>query len=81
MLRLQKLMLVVATYDDAKFQFSDLAQFQNPRLGSGKVSLPGKGGLVAGLNLFAEWSPDSSDKIQNMLARLLGLGLTVGVTL
>jgi ElaB/YqjD/DUF883 family membrane-anchored ribosome-binding protein len=81
MLRLQKLMLVIATYDDAQFQFPDLGQFQNPRLGSGKVSLPGKGGLVAGLNLFAEWSLDNSDKVQKMLAGLLGLGSTLGVTL
>jgi hypothetical protein len=81
MLQLQKLMLVVSTYDNAQFQFPDMAQFQNPRLGSGKVSLPGKGGLVAGLNVFAEWSPDSSDKTQNMLAKLLGVGSSLGVTL
>ncbi|HYI02531.1 hypothetical protein [Hyalangium sp.] len=81
MLNLRKLMLVVATYDNAQFQFPDMAQFQNPRLASGKVSLPGQGGLVAGLNLFAEWSPDSSDKTQNMLAKLLGTGSSVGVTL
>jgi hypothetical protein len=81
MLHLQKLMLVVATYDSAQFQFPDMAQFQNPRLGSGKVSIPGKGGLVAGLNLFAEWNIDSSDKTQNMLSKLLGTSSTLGVTL
>ncbi|MFL5345014.1 MAG: hypothetical protein ACJ8AT_09475 [Hyalangium sp.] len=81
MLHLQKLMLVVSTYDNAQFQFPDTAQFQNPRLGSGKVTLPGKGGLVAGLNLFAEWNLDSSDKVQNMLSKLLGTSSTLGVTL
>ncbi len=81
MLGLQKLMLVVSTYDNAQFQFPDAAQFQNPRLGSGKVTLPGKGGLVAGLNLFAEWNLDGSDKVQNMLSKLLGTSSTLGVTL
>ena len=82
MLHLQKLMVVVATYDDAAFQFPDLAQFQNPRIGAGKVTLPGQArGLVAGLNLFAEWGIDGTDKVQKMLARLLGLGASVGVTL
>lgn len=82
MLHLQKLMVVVATYDAAGFQFPDTAQFQNPRIGSGKVALPGNaGGLVAGLNLFAEWGIDGTDKIQKMLAKVLGLGATVGVTL
>lgn len=82
MLHLQKLMVVVATYDDAAFQFPDMAQFQNPRIGAGKVTLPGTArGLVAGLNLFAEWGIDGTDKVQKMLARLLGLGSTVGVVL
>jgi hypothetical protein len=82
MLHLQKLMVVVATHDDAAFQFPDLAQFQNPRIGSGKVTLPGTArGLVAGLNLFAEWGIDGTDRVQKMLAKLLGLGSTVGVTL
>ena len=82
MLHLQKLMVVVATYDAAAFQFPDTAQFQNPRIGTGKVALPGHArGLVAGLNLFAEWGIDGTDKVQKMLAKLLGLGATVGVTL
>jgi hypothetical protein len=81
MLHLGKLMLVVATFADAQFQFPDAAQFQNPRIGSGKVPLPGAGGIAAGLNLFAEWSIDGSDKVQKMLAKLLGLGATMDVTL
>ncbi len=81
MLHLQKLLLVVSTYDNAQFQFPDTAQFGNPRLGSGKVTLPGKGGLVTGLNLFAEWNLDSSDKVQSMLSKLLGTSSTLGVTL
>ena len=82
MLHLQKLMVVVATYDAAAFQFPDTAQFQNPRIGADKLALPGQTrGLAAGLNLFAEWGIDGTDRVQKMLARLLGLGATVGVTL
>lgn len=82
MLDLHKLMLVVASYDSATFQFPDTAQFQNPRIGSGKVALPGhSGGLRAGVNLFAEWQIDGRDRTQGMLGKLLGLGATIGVTL
>lgn len=81
-LHLEKLALVVASYDNASFQFPDLAQFQNPAIGTGKVSLPAQsGGLHAGFNLFGEWRLDGSDKTQNLLAKLLGLEGTLGVTL
>jgi hypothetical protein len=82
MVQLEKLALIVASYDNAKFQFPDLAKFQNPLIGTGKVALPPQsGGLRAGLNIFAEWRIDESDKTQNLLTKLLGLNGTLGITL
>ncbi len=77
LLHLQKFMLVASSFDDSGFQFPDLAQLQNPRIGSDKLSLPGAGGVTAGLNVFAEWALDSSDKTQSLLRKLLGLGGTL----
>ena len=73
LLHLSKFMLVVASYDDPGFQFPDLAQLQNPRIASGSLTLPGKGGVTQGLNVFAEWQLDAKDKSQNLLQKLLGL--------
>jgi hypothetical protein len=83
LVNLEKLTLIVASYDNAKFQFPDVAKFQNPVLNTGNVALPSQaGGLRAGLNLFAQWRIDTRDKTQNLLAKFLGLdGGTLGTTL
>lgn len=80
-LKLQKFMLVVSSMDQPGFQLPDSAQFNNPALVTKKVSLPGSGGVTAGLNVFAEWTLDSSNKQQKMLQALLGLEGTQRVTI
>lgn len=79
-LKLQKFMLVVSSIDQPGFQLPDSAQFNNPTLSTKKVALPG-GGVVAGLNVFAEWMLDSNDKHHKMLKSLLGLEGTLQVTI
>jgi hypothetical protein len=79
---LQKLLLVVSSFDNPGFQFPDLAAFQNPALSTKKVSLPAQAdGVVAGLNVYAEWVIKTSDKQQNLLMQLLGLDPVLGITL
>lgn len=78
---LQKLLLVVSSFDSPDFQFPDLAVFQSPRLPTKKITLPAQsGGLVAGLNVFAEWSLDTSQQ-QQLLQKFLGLNPTLAITL
>ncbi|MGJ4747998.1 hypothetical protein ACQV5M_16690 [Leptospira sp. SA-E8] len=80
--KLQKLMLVVSSFDSVDFEFPDMAQFQNPRIASKKINLPAQsGGLVAGFNFFGEWSLDPGDKQQGLLSALLGIKGVLGVTL
>jgi hypothetical protein len=81
MLKLRKFLIVASSLDQPGFQLPDTAQFNNPYLPTKKVSLPGSGGVVAGLNIFAEWGVDPNDKQQKLLKGLLGLGDTVQVTI
>lgn len=79
---LQKLLLVASSITQPTFQLPDTAQFNNPRLATKKVALPATAsGLTAGLNLFAEWTIDSTEKQQKLLSTLLGLSGTEQVTL
>lgn len=80
-LHLRKFLIVVSSLDQPGFQLPDNAQFNNPYLPTKKVSLPGSGGVSAGLNIFAEWNLDSSNKQQKLLKSLLGLGDTLQVTM
>jgi hypothetical protein len=85
---LSDLMMVIASYDDADFDFPELSTFQVPALGSGKITLPGASGgkLVKGLNVYAGLDTAKSGGIQ-ALAKFLKLqmngsvGLTVAVSL
>ncbi|MEZ4448978.1 MAG: hypothetical protein R3B09_05800 [Nannocystaceae bacterium] len=79
-LRLSKFLLVASSLDQPGFQLPDTAQFSSPQLANTKVALPGGGGVVAGLNVFAEWELDASDKSHKLLRSLLGLGATLQVT-
>lgn len=79
---LQRLLLVVSSFDDAQFKFPDLAAFNHPAIRTGSLALPAQAqGVIAGLNVYAQWTIDTSKKEQKLLARLLGLSPTLGVTL
>jgi hypothetical protein len=80
--RLQKLLLILSTHDNANFQFPDLAQFNAPVLGSKNLALPAQTrGVTKGLMLFAEWQLDPNNKQHGLVMKLLGLGGTQRVTL
>lgn len=80
--KLQKLMLVVSSFEDASFTFPDLAQFNQPRLGAGSLALPAQAsGVIPGLMLFAQWQLDDNSREQKLLKSLLGLGGTQSVAL
>ena len=79
---LNRLLLIISTLDAPSFQFPDLAQLQNPTLSSNSIPMPtGYTGVTAGLNVFAEWEIDTSQKELNLLKDLLGLDPTVQTTL
>jgi hypothetical protein len=79
---LQKFLLVISTFDNPGFQFPDLAAFQNPAIQAKKISLPAQAdGVVAGLNIYAEWVIKTADKQQYLLKELLGLDPVLGITL
>ncbi|MGJ4788449.1 hypothetical protein [Leptospira koniambonensis] len=79
---LQKLTLVVSSFDSPDFAFPNLAQFENPRIASKDVKLPAQsGGLIQGLNIYGEWSINSSDRQQGLLSKFLGLNPVLGITL
>lgn len=73
LLHLQRFMVVVSSLDQPSFQLPSASQFNNPVLATKQVALPRGGGVRAGLNIFADWSLDASDKSQNLLKKLLGL--------
>jgi hypothetical protein len=80
--RLQKLMLVVSSFEDPGFTFPDMAQFNQPKLGAGKVTLPAQAsGVIPGLMLFAQWQLDDNSREQKLLKSLLGLGGTQSVAI
>lgn len=79
--KLQKFLLVASSFEDTTFTFPNLAQFNNPQLSAKQLSLPGQGGVIAGLNLFAEWQLDTKNKQHKLLKNLLGLDPTLGITL
>ncbi len=78
---LQKLLLVIASFEDVGFTFPDLAEFNNPQIAGGRLALPGQGGVIAGLNLYADWVINTGDKQQNLLKEILGLDPSIGITL
>lgn len=80
--KLQKLMLIASSFDDAGFTFPDMAQFNQAQLGAGKLAVRGAGGGVSkGLMLQAEWILDDGTKELRLLKGLLGLGGTQSATL
>lgn len=79
---LEKFLLVVASFDNPGFQFPDMAQFQNPNIAAKKITLPAQsGGIIAGLNIFAQWQLDTASREQKLLKEFLGLDPALGVTL
>lgn len=83
---LRKLLLVISSFADTSFTFPDPAAFEAPSVAGGRLTLPGQGGVIAGFNLFGEWTLDSHDKVQMLLQRFLKieeprLGITLQVGL
>lgn len=54
--RFDRMVLVIASFDDPAFQFPDLSSFGDPRITSTRITLPASAapGVKAGLNAFAE---------------------------
>ena len=78
---LEKLLLIIATFEDPDFSFPDLACFNAPALTGAKLSLNGTGGLHSGFKLYGEWVFNSVDQQQRLLTQLLGLKPRLDVTL
>lgn len=82
MFKMNKFLLVVSSFKNPSFNFPDTAAFNNPILGSKTITLPGQAAsLVDGLNIYAEWTIDTSDKGQNLLMKFLGVNPILGITL
>src|SRR5678815_551877 len=77
--KLDQLTLVAASFDDANFQFPGLAAFAAPRLSTARLAMPA-GGVIAGFNIAAQWTLDTS-KEQHLLQQFLGLQSRLGITL
>ncbi|MGH3831249.1 MAG: hypothetical protein ACRDRS_12525 [Pseudonocardiaceae bacterium] len=78
---LTQLVVVASSFDGPGFTFPDLAAFNNPTIQAKTITLPaGASGIAAGLNVYAQWTLDTSNQ-QQLLKKLLGLHPTLGVTL
>lgn len=79
---LNKFLLIVSTFDNPNFVFPDIASFNNPTLSSTSIPMPkSAGGVIAGLNIHASWTLDTSSKAQHLLKSILGLDPTLDITL
>ncbi|MCK4760656.1 MAG: hypothetical protein KAW12_00555, partial [Candidatus Aminicenantes bacterium] len=80
---LQKFMIVVSSIDNPDFTFPDMAAFQVPAIASKQVNLPvHAGGVISGLNVYAQWQLDMENKAQKLLKNLLKLdSAIIGMTL
>ncbi|WP_346882200.1 hypothetical protein [uncultured Algibacter sp.] len=82
MFKMDKFMLVVSSFDAPSFNFPDTANFSNPNLGTKNIQLPAQAStLVAGLNVYGEWTIDTTNKNQKLLQKFLGTNPTLGITL
>jgi hypothetical protein len=78
---LDEFLLVVSSFPSPSFTFPAIAAFQNPAITAKSISLPPQAsGLIAGLNVYAQWTLDTSNQ-QQLLKQLLGLNPTLGITL
>lgn len=69
-LGLQKLLVVLSTFDGADIGFPDLAVFDDPRLPGSLPPLSQR--LRAGLTAYAQWRMNRSDDKQRLLAKVVG---------
>jgi hypothetical protein len=70
---LNRFLLVVSSFDAPSFTFPDLAAFNNPTIKAKNIALPAHTqGIIAGLNIFAEWTFDNSQQ-QQLLKKFLGI--------
>ncbi|WP_224245047.1 hypothetical protein [Hyalangium gracile] len=80
--KLEKLMLVVSSFDNPSFQFPSLAQFNTPQLATKSLAMPATAqGVTQGFMVFADWQLDANDKQHSLLMKLLGLGSRQSVAL
>jgi hypothetical protein len=80
--RLGECLVVVSSLADPSFTFPDLAAFDSPALKSGNLKLPAQAsGVIAGLNVYANWAINTADPQQKLLGKILGLDPTIGITL
>src|SRR6185295_8711797 len=63
LVKLDKVMLIASTFDDAGFQFPDQAKLQ-------------RSGVTKGFMAFAQWTLRADNKKENLLKQLLGAGAT-----
>lgn len=77
---LRELIVTLSSFDDPAFRFPDVQRFNNPYV-SGGVSLPGSGGIGAGLSVSGQWTLDTQDKKHKLLRKLLGLDPSLAVTI
>ncbi|UOG77334.1 hypothetical protein MTX78_23185 (plasmid) [Hymenobacter tibetensis] len=79
--QLQDLVLVVSSLDDEDFVFPNLTLFDSPALSAGGLKLAAAGGILKGLNIYAKWQLDTSNKDQKLLRTFLGLQPSIAVVL
>lgn len=77
--QLDQLTVVAASFADPGFQFPALAAFASPTLAGGRLALPSSGGVIAGLNIHAQWTLGGSQE-QELLRKLLSLEPHLAVT-
>jgi hypothetical protein len=79
---LQELVLVLSSFDSTSFSFPGLEHFNQPAIASKGVSLPAQSnGIIAGLNVYAQWNFDNSQQ-QQFLKKFLGIDdASLGITL
>lgn len=74
---LSDVVLVASSFADPTFAFPAMSAFNNPSLTGGNVTVPSQG-VLAGLNLFAQWTLGTSRQT-TLLQKVLGLGSTLDV--
>ena len=79
--KLEDLTVVAANYESKDFRFPALSSFSNPTLTNQNMPMPAQSsGLQPGLNVFAAWRLDTSNKQMKLVRKMLGLDPKLDVT-
>jgi hypothetical protein len=79
---LDKLTLVISSFNAPAFDFPDVAKFNNPVInGKNNIKLPQQASLVSGMNFYGKWSLDPSKPEQRLLQGLLNIRGSLDVVL